>query len=254
MRRLVLAVALAILLTGCSALPFGGPPPSDEQAVEAVAQVNDAIATVETYRFELTMRVSATKGDRSRTVTVDGAGSVDIPAKQMHATSQAQGETLDSYVDGYTAYQECAPPWGGWGGENVSQSQPWVTTTPLFNQLTLFERTNVYWRGNRTLNGNRTVLVVAHPDKQTLESLAERRQTGDTGIGSASLKNATARLWIDPETDRPVKSSLRLKLSKGGANAVAHLTIRYRQYGEPVNISIPDSVSENQREMGCPGA
>ncbi|WP_224334099.1 hypothetical protein [Haloprofundus halobius] len=254
MRRLVLVVCLAALLTGCSALPFDSPPPSDDRAVAAVEEVNSTVSSVETYRFDTDIRVSASDGGRSRTVTADGSGAVDLTAKRMRATSEVADETLDSYVTEYKSYQECPEPWEGYAVENVSQSEPWATATPLHRQIELFEHSNVYWRGNRTVDGERTVLVVAHPSDDTVQSLADRRRTGSAELDGGSFDNATARLWIDPETNRPVEFALHLELSRRGATATADLTTRYTEYGESVDVSVPSAVYETQYQLGCPGS
>lgn len=258
MRRMVLAVALLALLTGCSALPFVGPPPSDDRAVEAVDAANATVAEVDTYRFTTTLHVAASNGDRTRSVTADGNGSVNVSARRMQATTRTRGDTVHSYVDGDRAYRECGEPWGGYAVENVSAGDRWALATPLHRQLALFERSNVYWRGNRTLDldgeETRTVLVVAHPGRDTLQSLMDRRQSESVDLRRGSLENATARLWIDPETDRPVQSELRLVIEQGGATATARITIRYTDYGEPVEVSIPWAVYDDPYELGCPGS
>ena len=254
MRRLVLAVCFVTLLAGCGTFLSDGPPPSDERAVAAIEEANRSIAPVDTYRFEMDMHVAASTGDESRTVRVDGNGSVNVSAKRMAATSRTQGQTVESYVDGYRAYQGCPDPWGGYAVENVSRAEPWATATPLHRQVLLFDRSNVYWRGNETLDGNRTVLVTASPSAETIESLMNRRQAGDVGLDSASLENATARLWLDPETNRPVQSELRIRISQRGATATATITVQYTGYDEPTSVSIPPDVYEDPYELGCPGA
>ncbi|KAA9400020.1 hypothetical protein Har1130_06800 [Haloarcula sp. CBA1130] len=230
------------------------PPPSDERAVAAIEEANSSIAAVDTYRFEMDMHVTASDGDQSRTVRVDGAGAVNVSAKRMQATTRMQDQTVKSYVDGYRAYQGCQDPWGGYAVENVSRSEPWATATPLHRQVLLFERSNVYWRGNETLDGNRTVLVTASPSADTIESLMNRRQAGDVALDRGSLENATARLWLDPDTNRPVQSELNIEISQRGATATATITVQYSEYGEPTTISIPAAVYDDPYELGCPGA
>jgi hypothetical protein len=254
MRRLVLAVCFVSLLAGCGTFLGDSPPPSDERAVAAIEEANSSIATVETYRFDMEMDVAASDGEQSRTVRVDGGGAVNVSAKRMQATSRTQDQTIQSYVDGYKAYQGCQEPWGGYAVENVSRSEPWATATPLHRQLLLFERSNVYWQGNETLDGNRTVLITASPSAETIESLMNRRQAGDMDLNRGSLENATARLWLAPDTNRPVQSELRIKISQRGATATATLTVRYRDYGEPTAISIPPDVYDDPYELGCPSA
>jgi outer membrane lipoprotein-sorting protein len=254
MRRLVLAICFVSLLAGCGTFVADSQTPSDERAVAAVEEANSTVAAVEAYRFEMEMHVTASDGEQSRTVRVDGEGAVNVSAKGMQATTRMQDQTVKSYVDGHKAYQGCQDPWGGYAVENVSRSEPWVTTTPLHRQLLLFERSNVYWRGNETLDGNRTVLVTASPSAETIDSLMDRRQAGDMDLNRGSLENATARLWLDPNTNRPIQSELRIKISQRGATATATITVQYSEYGEPIAISIPPEVYDDTYELGCPGA
>jgi len=155
-------------------------------------------------------------------------------------------------VDGDRAYQECEDPWG-YAVENASTDRRWASKTPLHRQLALFERSNVYWRGNRTLDGNRTVLVIAYPTADTLQSLPDRRRAGGVEVSRWTLENATARLWIDPDTNRPVRSELTLEIEQRGATATAHMTVRYRDYDEPVDVSIPAAARDDPMKTGCPG-
>lgn len=254
MRRLVLAVCFVALFAGCGTFVGDSPPPSDERAVAAVEEANSTVATVEAYRFGMDMHVTASDGEQSRTVRVAGEGAVNVSEKRMQATTRMQDQTVKSYVDGYKAYQGCQKPWGGYAVENVSHSEPWATATPLHRQVLLFERSNVHWRGNETLNGNRTVLVTASPSAETIESLMNRRQAGDVGLNRGSLENATARLWLDPDTNRPVQSELRIKISQRGATATATITVQYTDYDERMSVSIPPDVYDDPHELGCPGA
>ena len=254
MRRLLLAVCFVSLLAGCGTFMSDSPPPSDERAVAAVEEANRSIASVDAYRFQMDMHVTASDGDQSRTVSVDGDGAVNVSEKRMQATTQMQDQTVTSYIDGYRAYQGCQDPWGGYAVENVSRSEPWATATPLHRQVLLFERSNVYWRGNETLDGNRTVLVTASPSTETIRSLMDRRQAGGMDLNRGSLENATARLWLDPETNRPVQSELDIEISQRGATATATITVQYTDYDEPTSVSIPSEVSDDPYELGCPGA
>lgn len=254
MRRLVLAVCLVSLLTGCSALLSDGPSPSDERAVTAIEAANSSVSNVKTYRFEMDIHVSASDGENSQTVQVDGSGEVNVSAKRMRVTTRTREQEIDSYVDGYKSYQGCQEPWDGYAVENVSRSEPWATATPLHRQLTLFERSNVYWEGNETVAGNRTVLVSASPSADTIQSVMDRGGASDVAVNRGSLENATARLWIDPDTNRPVKSELKLHLSRRGATATATVTLSYADYGEATSITIPPAVSDDPYELGCPGA
>ena len=247
-----IALVVLLVLAGCN----GGVshPPSDDRALDALNRTETALESVETYRFATEMRVTASKGDRSRSITVTGEGAVDVPNRRIHAVTEVESETLDSYVDGYTSYTECADPWGGWGVENLSESASWRSFAPAGRQVELFDRANVYWRGNATVDGNRTHLLVAYPSKKTLVDLQRRGRATAPDLQGANLKNVTVKLWVDAETGLPAKSLLSIRLKQDGATAVARATNTYSGYGDAVNVTVPDSTRTDPWETGCPGA
>lgn len=251
--RLLPSIALAVLLVlaGCNG---ASQPPSDDRALDALNRTEESLDSVSTYRFATEMRVSASKGDRSRTVSVSTDGGVDVANRRMHAVTAVEGETRDVYVDGYESYTECSSPWDGWEVENLSESASWASFAPAGRQVELLDRTNVYWRGTETVDGNRTLVVVAYPSKQTLVDLQRRGRATAPDLQNANLKNATVKLWIDAETGLPAKSLLDIELKQNGATATARATTTYSGYGDPVNVTVPSSTRTNQREFGCPGA
>lgn len=252
MRLPAALLALLVVTAGCSALSESHPP-SDQRALDIQ---NRTLATAEntsTYRYTADVSVSATDGTDSRAVSIDGHGVVNYRAEQAVANATVADETLSVYVDGDTVYTECPSPWDGWGVENVSEEMAWPELSPLGRQLSLLERTNVYFEGNRTLDGNRTVLVVAHPSQQTLQSLPEAGSRSSMDFSDANVDNATLKLWVDPQTDRPVRTELRIEISSSDASGVAEIETRLRDWNEPASVSIPESTRTDQHELGCPG-
>lgn len=250
-RLLAAVVALLLVLSGCGALP-SGQPPSDERAVDERERVASALDSVSTYRFTVDGTVSASDGDRTRTVDVSGEGVVNKRRQRMRSNATADGTTRSRYLDGYTSYTEC-PEWDGWGVDNASESTAWFDLTPLGRQMALVRESTVYWGGNETLDGTRTFVLVAHPSKETLTSLPDIGRTTQTDLSRANIENATVRLWVDSETARPVKSDLHIDLSTGGASGTVDVTVRYHSYDEPVTVSLPASTRTDRYELGCPG-
>ncbi|WP_435179779.1 hypothetical protein [Halorussus sp. AFM4] len=252
--RLLPSVALAVLLVlaGCD----GGAshPPSDDRALDALNRTEAALDSVSTYRFSSEMRVSASKGDRSRTVSATTDGAVDLRNRRLHVATEVEGRTRDVYVDGYERYTECGSPWSGWSVKNLSESTSWAAFAPAGRQLALLDRTNVYWRGNETVDGNLTNVVVAYPSKEALVDLQRRDRAGAPDLRDANLKNATVKLWSDAETGLPVRSLLDIELKKNGATATARVTTTFSGYGDTVNVTVPESARTDQHEFGCPGA
>jgi len=246
-----IAVAVLLALAGCNG---ASQPTSDDRALDALNRTDEALDSVPTYRFRTDMRVSASKGDRSRTSSATSDGVVDVQNRRMRVATEVEDETRDAYVDGYKSYTECTSPWDGWGVENRSESASWATFAPAGRQVELLDRSNVYWRGTETVAGNRTHLVVAYPSKRTLGDLQRRGRAGTPDLQGANLENATVKLWIDAETGLPARSVLEIELEKNGATATARAVTTFSGYGDPVNVTVPASTRTNQYELGCPGA
>lgn len=252
MRELVLAALVAF--AGCSALG-GAPAPSDDRALEVRNRTATALESVETYRLRQSIAVHADGDGETIDVRGSGTGSVNRTTHRMRMSTTVDGHSATSYVRGYTAYRACGGQWGGYVVENLSRSPGWFTHTPLGNQLDLLRETNVYWGGTPSVAGNRTDLIVAYPSKDTLLEFTQRRQRDSTDLREVDLKNATIKLWVDPETGRPVKSSVELVLGKHGTTATARTTMTYHGYNRPTEIRLPESVLDEENHRGfCPGS
>ncbi|MFW5939589.1 MAG: hypothetical protein ACOCQU_04000 [Halolamina sp.] len=249
-RTLLLALlSLLLVSSGCLGV-LDSRPPSDDRAVDLRDKVGASVADVESYRFDSHGSVAATDGDTSRSVTVDGEGAVNRSTERLRSVAETDGEERRRYVDGHTAYQECADPWG-WGVEELDEETPWHRFAPLGRTLELLDESPVYWRGTETVDGRQTAVVVAHPTAETLSSAADRP---DASIDSRGLENATLTVWVDNETTLPLQSRLEIDVERRGATAGATIDTEYAGYGQSVSVSLPDSVYSEQHELGCPGS
>lgn len=245
-------VLLALLLTtsGCLGV-IDSRPPSDDRAVDLRDRVGESIAGVESYRFDSFVSVAAADGESSRSVTADGEGAVNHSTKHIRSVAETDGEERRGYVVDYTAYRECSEPWDGWGVEDLDEETPWRHFAPLGRTFELLNQSRVYWRGTETVNSTETAVVVAHPTAEAFSSVADRP---DASVSTRGLQNATLTVWVDRETALPVRSRLEIDVKRGGATAGATVTTDYVDYGEPVTVSVPDSVYTDRHELGCPGA
>jgi len=251
MHRAVPAALLAALLVlaGCGMLG-DSQPPSDDRALEIRNETIDALENVDSYG--MSMDVSASAEGRSESISATGDGIANRTARLMRMNMTVQSRTVTSYLQNRTAYTQCPSPWSGWGEQNQSTDIEWLTLTPLGRQVELFERTNVYWDGTATVDGHDTAVIVAHPTQETLSSLPGESQT-DLANPDANVENITAKLWVDRETSRPVRSLLRLQISGNGGEATAKVMIDYTDYDESITVKIPEISDDEVRTLGCPG-
>lgn len=241
-----MAVALCVLLAGCSLL---GSPTREERATAALANASDALNATETYRFESEISVVATADDRTERVDVDASGTVDFPARKMRTNATRDGETYRSYVDNRTVYQECPHPAWGWGTEEVDGD--WETQTPAHRQLALLRSGPLYYNGTDTVDGDRAILLTGEPTTDALTRYSDRRS--DSLFGGPNVENARAEVWLDPDTYRPLESHVRFEVSESGNTATATLRTTFSDYGDPVSIEVPPEARDDPLEMGCPG-
>ncbi|PSP45676.1 hypothetical protein BRC63_01155 [Halobacteriales archaeon QH_10_70_21] len=256
-----LILVVALVTSGCAGVLGPSRAPSDERAVDAVDRSRVALANVTSYRASFDGRVEATGDGEQVTVTVTGDVVVDVAARKMnatgetedasHATGPAFDPTQSTYVDGYTASIECSRV--GWARQNLSTDHPWTTYTPAGQQLALLNRTNVYWRGTETVDGTETAVVVAYPTEEELGSVPGIEGRGAADFGDANLENATVTVWLDTETDRPVRARREIRASRGGSTATAVSTFRFTDYDEPTTVTKPE-FGGSRWETGCPGS
>lgn len=253
-RIVPVGVALLVLLAGCGGV-LDQRPPSDERAVEVRSDLLDAVSEVDTYRFAADFHAEGTEGDDRRTVRVASNGSVSVADRRLHATSRYEEQEKETYVVGDRIYTECASPWSGWGLRNVSEEADdggrWLNATPLGRQAAILERSRVYWVGTETVDGRETAVIEARPTNRELRGLSDGFNSGD--LTQRAVKNVTLRVWVDVESDLPVKSVLSIELRRGGVSVSGTATTTFSDYGEPVSITVPDEVTEDPWRSGCPG-
>lgn len=242
-------LAACLLTAGCSML---GPDHTREQrAVSVLENATDAMETVETYRFESDMTVTATADSRTERIDIDLTGAIDIASRELRSNATSDGESRRTYVLNHTVYQECGHPWDGWAVEELDDDAEWVTQTPAVRQLSLLESGPLYWNGTGTDDGERVLIITGEP---TADALSEYRDERSRPlIGGPSIDDAELRAWLDADTSRLRRTELRFTVSDGDNTAAATMTTTFDDYGDPVSIDLPPEARTNQYELGCPG-
>jgi len=244
-----LVVLVCVVTAGCSVL--GPEPTRQERAVAALEDATTAVDTAGTYRFELELRAETTGEGRTETAEGNGSGVVDADARRMRSTAKRDGEARTTYVLNRTVYRECADPWGGYGVEELDEDEAWSSQSPLVRQLGLLESGALYYNGTDTVDGTEATLLTGEPTEQ---ALTRYRDDGQSPVfGGPNVEDIRLRVWLDPETDRPVRTELRFRVTEDGESATARLRTRYSGYGESVTVELPEKARTEARELGCPG-
>lgn len=260
MRRLALHVALVLLvvLAGCAGF-LEEPPERDERAVAALEGTTAAVDAAGSYRYETDLRIEAAGDGRTERLDVRLVGAVDAAAMRMNATTQVDGpvgpnvdgRTFETYLVNRTAYQQCTRPPGFWGVENRT-ADDWDTLTPAYRQLSLLESGDLRWEGPATVDGRNATLVVGEP---TAAALQQYREDGSRPVfGGPEFRDVTMSVWIDDETDLPLKTELRFEVVEGDGSATSRMETRFLDYGEPVSVEVPAEAKDDPLTHGCPGS
>lgn len=257
--RVSVLVAAMLVLSGCLGLGGSDLPPSDQRAVAALENAQEAVHRIDSYRATIDGHVSARSADESAALDFTVEEAANVTTREVNATVEVSargGSPFDSgtrmtYISGYRAYSECARM--GWGRHNLSSDRSWVSYTSVGQQLALLNRTNVYWEGAGTVDGAEASVIVAHPTKAQLQGGPTVQNSRVTDFEGATVDNAPVRVWLSNRTDRPLKARREIEISRDGATATATATIRFRAYNGPMPISRP-SIGDTLWEFGCPGS
>jgi hypothetical protein len=248
-RALPLALLFLLVTAGCLG-SSDDPAVREDRAIETLESASDAAAAVESDEFDVGIRVSARTADGSERYTVDGNGRVNVTARTMVMETRSRGRTLESYVDGRTAYQACPPNSMHWASQNVT-ADDWSSAAPLGRQLALLSTGDLYYNGTETEDGREVVHLSGRP---SLSALQDRLEVGATSLPDADrIERLELHAWFDAETQRLIRSRFSATAADNGQEASVTLRIRFHDYGAPVDVTVPDEARDAFFDDGCPG-
>lgn len=227
------AVAVAVLLVtaGCTGLSADdGTPDAAELQDDAAAAMADA----DTYRMEMRMNVSAS----GQTMTMAQHAVFDHETERARVNSTAAGRETTTYIDGTTAYVNVG---GVWRTQDLSETEPWNESSGIRQQQSVLESANVTVNGSATVDGVETTVLAVEPDTEELQSVVVQ-QTGS--LDGVEIEDATYRMYVANDTHRLRQVEMNLEMSVGEQSAVANATTTFSEYGEPVNVSVPEEATE----------
>lgn len=277
MRRLLpVAVALLLVLAGCSGLgtqdttttapdPTGNatatdaPGTADGANASAVkADTLAALDDVETYRVS-TNQTSRLSGNVQQTVVTTTTGVFDRTAREARLNQSqdagVQSVTSQLYLVDETLYQR-SPQFArqydsNWVAIDLSEnfSAAWDGFDTLSRQQALLNASSVTLDGTTTVDGQQAYVLRLRPDAERYEELGSNT-TGQT----LDVSNVSATYYVSTETDRLVASTTRLNATQtvSGRSLTIDQTIelRFDEYGQPVTVRLPDEARETAVPIG----
>lgn len=245
-RAVTLLLVLTVPLAGCSAFT---PSPSDARALSVRNDTLDAIDRVEAYRFTISGRATASRGDRERTATFDGEGAVNHTTRWMYLQASVGDDEDTVFLRGYDYLRAC--PFSefvnvedAWYPTELPRDRPWSAYTQLGGLRPLADVSRVYYLGNETVDGHTVHRIRFVPDLGEWE----RTWGGVPRASDATVENASVTLRVNASSDLPVDATVRRTKRSDGVPVEEAVTYEY-DYG-PVHVPRPNETVIG--EEACP--
>lgn len=255
----LIALAAMLILAGCSG---GATTTTADTGGDQITkqEVLSAMESVKTYHVETnaTMRTTANGMTQSRTILTDAAFDRTAQGFQVNQTVKSGGASQKVqmyFVDG-TLYRHSAAYTSRYGSEWIKTNQTaglWSRMDTLTRQRALLANATVTANGTATVDGIETRVLEADVDISAAKKAMESRLK-QSGLGNAKLNvsDVTQRLWVNPETNRPIKTvtnmTYTVKAMGQSIEQTQHIKISF-DYESPVSISLPAG-AENAVSIG----
>lgn len=253
-KALLIVVFATVLTAGCiGAFSGSGDDPVREQQAENLLETaQDTLAAADSYEAEATAAVTVSATGESEQI-VSGTERVNLTDRTGVYSVSGPDVSGDVYIDDRTMYAECPDPWGGWGQETIPEDATWTDeATTVGSMLSLLETGDLHYNGTELRDGTEAVVLVGSPDVTAADSVGGT--AGPDIPSEANIEDATLRMWIDTETDRPIASVYEVTVTADDETATATLRTEALGYDQPVSVSVPREATADPRVGGCPGA
>lgn len=230
----VLVVTVLVVTAGCTGFMGGdgGVASAEEVRQQAVTSMEGA----ETYRMQMNMTFETSQGNLSMAMN----GTFDQPAEKARMTTTFQGQQFDSYIDGTTMYLE-GPT--GWQTQNLSDREPWNESTALERQRAIMESANVTELAEDTVDGEPVYVLRIEPDPERVKQVVSQQQTRN--LDAVSVENVTYVQYVHRETGNLVRADMEMTMTANGQTIDTTATIRFSDYNEPVDVTIPEEARQS---------
>lgn len=246
MRQGILAVSVAALLVvaGCAGSPGStgdGTTATTTTPADVQQRAVTAMEDVDTYQMEFRMNLSA----NGRTLQMTQDGAFNRTSERARIDMNVYGSELTAYLAGTTMYIQSG---GQWQTQDLSESNPWESGSGLARQRSLLDSGNVTVEGGATVDGVATTVLRVDVEQSALTSVLSQ-QGGN--LDNVAIRNATYRMYVANETDRPRKVEMEMDISAGGSQSRATITIAFTNYDDPVAVTIPESAPTGDSETAA---
>jgi outer membrane lipoprotein-sorting protein len=237
-------VAVLVVTAGCAGLPGSDGDTGDEtpSADELEADITDAMSDVETYRLTMEMNISA----NGQTLSMTQRGVFDRDAERARLNVSMFGQEATMYIDGTAMYVQSA---GEWQTQDLSGSGLWGDGESLTRQRQILDSGNVTIAGGGTVDGTETTVLRVDPDSEDLKALVQQQQ-GQQALDGVTVENATYRMHVANETNLVRQAEVEMTMTVNGQTADTTVTMTFSDYGEPVDVTIPDAATEQTSRIG----
>jgi len=237
-----LCVAALLVTAGCAGLTGNGGGASDAEQVkdDAVAAMQD----VDTYRMEMEMNITA--NDRTLSMSQDGV--FDHGAKQARLNMTAYGTEAVVYMDGDMMYVNAG---SRWQTRDLSGQDPWESGNGITQQQNVLESGDVSVEGTETVDGVETTVLAVDPDLSELKALIAQQQA--QSLEGVTIDDATYRLYVATDSNLPRKMEMAMEMSVDDQSTEVEMTTRFSDYGEPVNVTIPEEATAGSVDFAAAG-
>ncbi len=235
-----------VVLAGCS----GGATTEKVDGSQAQSETLAAMDAVESYHVTSNTTIVQTVNNRTQRQTIESDGAFDRADQrlQINQTVSVSGmaQQASVYVLNESLY-EYSPAYASQYGSE------WVTVEigdsffdqqdTLSRQRAFLTNASVTTGGTETVDGTETRLLEADVDEDATSDQIMARLGAGSGV-EYDVTNVEQRLWVDPDTDRPVKSTVSMNATVTQAGQTADLTMDIElafEYDRDVSVSLPEA-------------
>ncbi|MFB6202070.1 MAG: DUF6612 family protein [Halorhabdus sp.] len=209
--------------------------------------VLSAMQNVEAYHIDSNTTIVQSANNRQRTQRIIAEGMFDRAARELevHNEIHVAGLTQNTsvfFVDG-TLYEHNPRYTSRYGSAwvKVNASDAFFSQQDtLTRQRAFLANATVTVAGTELIEGNEVRVLNADVDEAaTREAIMAR--LGSTG-GQVNVTSVTQRLWVDTETNRPVRTTLSMNATITAQGQTVDMTMDVRlsfDYDSSVSIELP---------------